>query len=243
MGSYFRDFHAPKATQQPTIGDTKFSVVRQDHMGWLNCDGRLVSTETYPLLFRVIQYSFGGSNDLFRLPDMRSAVPGAIGPGSNYNVGLTMSNVSPRTLGQAVGEETHTLIRNEMPSHTHGSVDVSGNANGDGNTTTNGLHNHTATDSGHTHSYVNQANDQTVAALPGETAADQEDIGQTTGIGYANITVGSNGNHNHQIFNTGGDAPHNNMQPTVFIGNMFIYSGKIHGPTSKWRYEIDTNIL
>jgi hypothetical protein len=33
------------------------------------------------------------------------------------------------------------------------------------------------------------------------------------------------------------------MQPTLFIGNMFMYSGKIHGATSKWRYEIDTNIL
>ena len=234
MGSYYRDFYAPKATQQPTIGDTKFSVVRQDHMGWMNCDGRLLSTEDYPLLFRVIQYSFGGSGDQFALPDMRSRVPGAI----NQGTGLTN-----RALGDAVGEETHTLIIAEMPSHTHGSADVSGNTNGNGNTTTNGLHNHTATDSGHTHSYVNQANDQTVSALPGETAADQEDIGQTTGIGYANITVGSNGDHNHQIFNTGGSQPHNNMQPTLFIGNMFIYSGKIHGATSKWRYEIDTNIL
>jgi hypothetical protein len=53
MGSYFRDFYAPKATEQPTIGDTKFSVINYDHMGWMNCDGRLLSTETYPLLFRV----------------------------------------------------------------------------------------------------------------------------------------------------------------------------------------------
>jgi microcystin-dependent protein len=50
-------------------------------------------------------------------------------------------------------------------------------------------------------------------------------------------------NHQHSIATQGGDDPHNNMQPTLFIGNMFIYSGKIHGPTSKWRYEIDTNIL
>lgn len=262
MGSYFRDFHAPKATQQPTIGDTKFSVIRQDHMGWMNCDGRLLSTTDYPLLFRVVEYSFGGSNDQFRLPDMRSAVPGAIGNGSNYNSGLTMSNVSARALGDAVGEETHTLIRNEMPSHTHGSTDVSGNANGNGFTTLNGSHAHAITDPshahaitdpGHTHSYFNQASNHSVATgtFPTESA-DNVDISQTTGSNFTGITVNSNttgiivlsnGDHQHQIFNTGGDAPHNNMQPTLFIGNMFIYSGKIHGATSKWRYEIDTNIL
>jgi hypothetical protein len=27
------------------------------------------------------------------------------------------------------------------------------------------------------------------------------------------------------IYNTGGGLPHNNMQPTLFIGNTFIYSG------------------
>ena len=240
MGSYYRDFYAPKATQQPTIGDTKFSVVRQDHMGWMNCDGRLLSTEDYPLLFRVIQYSFGGSGDQFRLPDMRSCIPGAIGPGTNVNVNAYIPSVSARALGDATGEETHTLIINEIPSHTHGSADVSGNANGNGLTTINGQHNHTATDSGHTHSLPLSS-----AALTGVGPSDDvtQGSGYNTGEGFANITVGSNGDHQHQIYNTGGGAPHNNMQPTLFIGNMFMYSGKIHGATSKWRYEIDTNIL
>lgn len=237
MGSYFRDFYAPKATQQPTIGDTKFSVIRQDHMGWLNCDGRLISTEDFPLLFRVIEYSFGGSNDFFRLPDMRSAVPGAIGQGSNYNFS---SNVSKYTLGAATGEETHALTIAEMPAHTHGSSNAVGSNDGNGFTTSNGLHNHTATDSGHTHPLPQQ-----LTALSGLGPDDDwtNGSGTNTSLGYANITVSSNGDHAHQIFKTGGSLPHNNMQPTVFIGNMFIYSGKIHGATSKWRYELDTNIL
>jgi microcystin-dependent protein len=232
MGSYFRDFHAPKATQQPTIGDTKFSVIRQDHMGWMNCDGRLLSTEDYPLLFRVVQYSFGGSNDQFALPDMRSCVPGAIGNGANSNVSAYIPSVSVRALGDAVGEETHTLIRNEMPSHTHGSTDVSGNTNGDG---------------------VTGDTDLTIAPTTVVTgvSANNDDRGidaigtsVTTGISVttANTSI-SPDPHNHTIGRTGGDQPHNNMQPTVFIGNMFIYSGKIHGATSKWRYEINTNIL
>lgn len=255
MGSYFRDFYAPKATQQPTIGDTKFSVIRQDHMGWMNCDGRLVSTEDYPLLFRVVQYSFGGSGDQFRLPDMRSRVPGAISQGT----GLTN-----RTLGDAVGTETHTLTIAEMPAHTHGSVAVSGNSNGNGFTTSNGDHFHTGTTSNaglHTHTtnaIGGQGNLGLVTANTFGTAT-EFDSGQVGELNIqttpSSLTVESNGDHNHlfttsnagehnhQIFNTGGGQDHNNMQPTLFIGNMFIYSGKLHSGVSKWRYALDTNIL
>jgi microcystin-dependent protein len=252
MGSYYRDFYAPKATQQPTIGDTKFSVVRQDHMGWMNCDGRLLSTADYELLFRVIGYSFGGSGGQFALPDMRSRVPGAIKQGA----GLTN-----RALGDAVGEETHTLTIAEMPSHNHGtdaSDNVVGNnltgaAGGHTHGITDPSHAHAITDPGHTHSYVNQPNDHQVAvSLTTTDTADNVNVGQTTGSSTTGITVNSNttgitvnpvANHQHSIATQGGDDPHNNMQPTLFIGNMFMYSGKIHGATSKWRYEIDTNIL
>jgi microcystin-dependent protein len=234
MGSYYRDFYAPKATQQPTIGDTKFSVVRQDHMGWMNCDGRLLATADYELLFRVIGYSFGGSGGQFALPDMRSRVPGAIKQGA----GLTN-----RALGDAVGEETHTLIIAEMPSHNHG-TNASDTVVGNNLTGVAGIHAHTITDPGHTHSYVNQPNDHQVAvSLTTTDTADNVNINQTTGSSTTGITIDASGNHQHSIATQGGDDPHNNMQPTLFIGNMFVYSGKIHGATSKWRYEIDTNIL
>ena len=95
--------------------------------------------------------------------------------------------------GQDIGEEKHTLTVPEMPSHAH-----------------------SITDPGHAHSYVNQANDQSVnSVLPNETAADQADLNQTTGTSTTGITINS----------TGGDQPHNNIQPTLFMGNMFIYSG------------------
>jgi len=252
MGSYYRDFYAPKATQQPTIGDTKFSVVRQDHMGWMNCDGRLLSTEDYPLLFRVVQYSFGGSGDQFALPDMRSRVPGAIYQGT----GLTN-----RALGDAVGAETHTLTIRELPAHNHG-TDASGNVVGNNLTGAAGGHTHTIndpshthaiTDPGHTHAYFNQPNEHQVAvSLTTTDTADNVNVNQTTGSSTTGVTVNSNTtgitinsvpDHQHSIATQGENQPHNNMQPTLFIGNMFIYSGKIHGATSKWRYEIDTNIL
>lgn len=56
----------------------------------------------------------------------------------------------------------------------------------------------------HTHSYVNNVNDQTVSALPGETAADQVDLSQTTG-------------------STGGGQAHNNMQPFIVLRYLIKY--------------------
>lgn len=85
-------------------------------------------------------------------------------------------------LGQTTGENTHTMTLGELVSHTH-----------------------TATDSGHTHSYIspagNNANGGSVAA--GSSA-------NTTGVGFANVTLSS----------TGSTSPFNQMQPTAFFNIM-----------------------
>lgn len=216
MSSVSRKYVSHSIHERPTVGDIKMSGVGVDHIGWLLCDGRELSVATYFYLHQVIGYSFGGSDLSFNLPNASGRVPGMIG----QSVGKDWA------MGDLSGEEQHTLVIAEMPAHNHG-TNASNTQIGNGLTGISGEHVHTATDSGHTHSYFNQSNDQSVNVLTTqETAADQSDTGQTTGTGYANITVAPNGSHRHTIATQGGSQPHNNMQPTIFVGNMFIYCGK-----------------
>jgi microcystin-dependent protein len=190
------------------VGDYKYSSANTDVNNWLICDGRSLSRSQYDSLFNVIGTSFGAVNgNSFSLPDYRGRVPGAVGAGP----GLTS-----RSLGVSVGAETHTLTIPEMPTHQH-----------TGTTDSAGTHNHGITDPGHSHSYVNNVNDQnTDNAFATETAADQVDLNQTTGLSTTGITINNDGAHTHTFTtqNTGGGNAHNNMQPTLFGCNVFILS-------------------
>lgn len=223
MGSYFRDFYSPTATQRPTVGDTKFSVINQDHMGWMKCDGRALSKTTYNILYQVVGDAFGSSATMFNLPNAVGRVPGAVGQVEEDDAGRTGA---VRRLGDLSGEEVHLLNRNEMPAHKHGSVDVTGNNNGDGVTTLNstGI---TANPHTHTYSVVNDTATVSGGAV-GVECYDSVNTNATTG--GTTVTL-NDPTHRHTIGSTGGGAVHNNMQPTIFIGNMFIFSGKVR-PTA-----------
>jgi hypothetical protein len=41
----------------------------------------------------------------------------------------------------------------------------------------------------------------------------------------SNVTGLTDPGHIHRINPSGSNLPHNNMQPTMFIGNLFMYSG------------------
>lgn len=79
--------------------------------GYLLCDGRAVSRETYADLFAVIgtTYGAGDGSTTFNLPNMTGRVP----------VGYKASDTNFGTLGKQVGASTVKLTVSQMPSHTH----------------------------------------------------------------------------------------------------------------------------
>jgi microcystin-dependent protein len=78
--------------------------------GWLFCNGQTVDKSKYADLFDVIQYTYGGSNDSFALPNLCQRAPMGLAPGSEYF----------NSLGQAGGSPTVTLKVDHMPAHSHG---------------------------------------------------------------------------------------------------------------------------
>lgn len=200
---------------QAVIGDYKSCARNDDHLGWLVCDGRLVNREEHNALFEVIGTSFGSTDSTnFRLPDLRGRVFGGLNPTGNRN-----GTFSERNLGTATGAETHTLTIGEMPSHNHAITDPS--------------HAHNITDPGHIHSgdtyrIGTQSTDNafgTQSAADEGVASDNVDSA-TTGITINTATTGIT------INNRGGDQAHNNMQPTLFAGNIYIFAGLPGNPPS-----------
>ncbi|MGE0128798.1 MAG: phage tail protein [Blastocatellales bacterium] len=79
--------------------------------GYATCDGQLLPIAQNSALFSLLGTTYGGDGRVtFGLPDLRGRAPLHQGQGP----GLT-----PRTIGERAGEETHTLISNEMPMHNH----------------------------------------------------------------------------------------------------------------------------
>jgi microcystin-dependent protein len=202
MGSYFRDYYSPTVHQRPVVGDTKLSVASRDHLGWLNCDGRLVNVKDFYQLWEVVGYSFGGSGTQFRLPNMKGRVPGTVGDDGTGRKVWSVGDVS--------GEQVHVLTIPEMPTHNH---------TGTTNASSTGV---SLTDPGHTHSITPGGN---AIAANGGTAANNS--GGNTSSAFTGITV-NDPTHTHTFTtnNTGGSRPHQNIQPTLFLGNTFVYSGK-----------------
>jgi len=107
---------------EPFIGQIMIFGGHFPPKGWAFCDGSLMPIAQNTALFSLLGTMYGGDGKVtFALPDLRGRVP--IGMGQ----GLGLSNYVE---GQAGGQETHTLVANEIPSHTHAvSVAVSNEAN------------------------------------------------------------------------------------------------------------------
>lgn len=81
--------------------------------GYLIRDGSSVPVATYPSLFAVIGYTYGGAGANFNLPDDRGLLVAGSG------LGMALPGLTNRVLGSALGSETHTLTVAELATHTH----------------------------------------------------------------------------------------------------------------------------
>ena len=181
------------------IGDVKYSTRTRDEDGWLICDGRSLNRQAYDDLFEIVGTSFGSvSSTTFNLPDMRGRIPGSVGSGS----GLTN-----RHIGDLSGNEYMTLTLNELPAH-----------------------NHDVTDLGHSHGFRTYNDDfsNPNSGTPGGFVKDADPTIPSSikvwnidnqGVGVISAPTGIS------INNKGSGNSFNLLQPTLFIGNMFIYAG------------------
>jgi microcystin-dependent protein len=241
MTSTLRITSANTARTKPTTGDTKMSFVNVDHLGWLMCDGRPMDKTADNLLFQVIGYTFGGSGNTFNLPNPAGRVMGTVGTVTDDN-NRSRTYVASTNNGK-VGELDHKLVQSEMPSHNHdiaGAQFVDTPVTADGNTSLNATgitvnNNFTGvTDSGHDQpniSAVNSSQFKGLGALASANVGSDTNSSIDIATGNANIVDPSHAHtitdptHRHQINSNGGDQYHNNIQPTLFYGNTFIYCG------------------
>jgi microcystin-dependent protein len=93
------------------IGEIRAFGFNYAPYGWALCDGQTLPIAQYSALFAILGTIFGGNGQTtFNLPDLQNRAPMHWGAGP----GLT-----PRDLGEVLGEPGVSLISSQMPIHTH----------------------------------------------------------------------------------------------------------------------------
>jgi len=95
---------------QPYIGEIRMFAGNYAPQGWMFCAGQLLPIAQYDALFNLIGTTYGGDGQqTFALPNLSSRVPVHMGTGAGGTY----------IQGQMAGEETVTLVANQLPQHTH----------------------------------------------------------------------------------------------------------------------------
>ena len=100
---------------EPFLSEIRIMSFNFAPKGWAMCNGQLLPINQNQALFSLLGTTFGGNGQTtFALPDIRGRVPIHVGSG--------------HILGQAGGEQAHTLSASEMPQHTHAAMAASVNS-------------------------------------------------------------------------------------------------------------------
>ncbi|HSC54238.1 MAG TPA: tail fiber protein [Phnomibacter sp.] len=115
---------------EPYIGEIFMAGMNFAPVGYLACNGSLVSIAENETLFSLIGTTFGGDGvTTFGLPNLSGRVPVGQGQGA----GLTN-----KIIGETGGVESVTLLTTQIPAHMHNLNAASSNA-GNSSTPTNGF--------------------------------------------------------------------------------------------------------
>ena len=106
---------------EPFIGEIRLFAGNFAPVGWAICDGATIPISENDTLFTLIGTTYGGDGQTtFALPNLQSRLPMHMGTGPG---------LSPRTIGEMGGVETVTLTIQQIPTHNHAPLAVSGNGN------------------------------------------------------------------------------------------------------------------
>jgi microcystin-dependent protein len=90
----------------PYVGEIRMFGGNFAPAGWAFCNGQIMPISQSEVLFNLIGTTYGGDGvQTFALPNLQGRIPLHAGPGF--------------VQGQIAGEENHTLVTQEIPSHTH----------------------------------------------------------------------------------------------------------------------------
>ena len=188
---------------EQTIGEIRMFAGNFAPLGWMLCQGQLLSISGNEVLYAIIGTIYGGDGiSTFALPNLASRVPVGMGQGQG------LSNI---ILGSKFGEENVTLTTTQLPAHTHAvdknSVQVTNgmasNMSSTAHKPTKGKSFGVATNRGVSTLGYNLEEPTTVLH---SSSLKNEDLTKTT-------------------LPVGGNQPHNNMQPYMGINFIIAIQG------------------
>ena len=183
---------------------------------WAYCGGQLLSISQNQALFSLLGTTYGGDGrTTFALPDLRGRV--AIGEG-------TGPGLSSRPLGQRSGQETVTLNTLQMPSHFHSATTtVTPVTNPTVNIKVADQNGAVAAANGNVlgKKAKEDTTSQTVEVYVDGASATFNDGNELGGVEVApGAAAGST-----TVNPTGGNQPHNNMQPYLTLHYIICTNG------------------
>lgn len=91
---------------EPFLSEIRLMSFAFTPRGWAMCNGQFLPINQNQALFSLLGTTYGGDGRVnFALPNLRGRSPMHAGAG--------------HALGEAGGEQAHTLTPNELPSHSH----------------------------------------------------------------------------------------------------------------------------